>query len=234
MMMLMSNSSTPVLAWVAGVGALFLWPIRSSMRLVRWGIVFTLAILAIVMKAPVWFIVAHVNVIGGSGGYDRAMLIDVFIRHFKDWWLIGTNQNGNWGYDMWDLSNQFVAEGESGGLLTFVCFIALISRSFSRLGMMRKLVDRKQEWLLWSLGSVMLAHIFAYFGVAYWDQTQMWWFAFLAMISAATAALQNEPAKAEGAGSEYEAVLEPVTEDRFWTPALHSPGPDWEPGTRCD
>ena len=67
-MMLMSNSSTPLLAWVAGVGALFLWPIREHMRTVRRGLVISLIILAIVMKAPVWFIIAHINVIGGSGG----------------------------------------------------------------------------------------------------------------------------------------------------------------------
>jgi len=79
--------------------------------------------------------------------------------------------------------DQFVAEAEKGGMVTLVCFIAVISRSFSRLGMMRKQVDRKKQWLLWSLGAVMLAHIFAYFGVAYWDQTEIWWFAFLAMIS---------------------------------------------------
>jgi hypothetical protein len=222
LMVLMSNSSTPVLAYVAGVGALFLWPIRRSMRAVRWGIVLTIAGLAIVMKAPVWFLVARVNVIGGSGGYDRAFLIDTCIRHLRDWWLIGTNQNGMWGYDMWDLSDQFVAEAEMGGLLTLVCFIAIISRSFGRLGRMRKQVERKEQWLLWCLGAVMLAHIFAYFGVSYWDQNQIWWFAFLAMISAATAALQEAPAKAQAESSGDGAVLEPAPAGSGWEPELHS------------
>jgi hypothetical protein len=91
LMVFSSNSSTPLLAYMAGVGALFLWPIRRSMRTVRWGIVLTIAGLAVVMKAPVWYIIAHINVIGGSGGYDRAFLIDTCIRHLKDWWLIGSN-----------------------------------------------------------------------------------------------------------------------------------------------
>jgi hypothetical protein len=51
---------------------------------------------------------------------------------------------------------------------------------------MRKRVKPKQQWLLWCLGATMLAHIFAYFGVAYWDQTQIWWFTFLAMVVAVT------------------------------------------------
>jgi hypothetical protein len=207
-MMLMSYSSTPVLAWIAGVGALFLWPIRRSMRAVRWGIVLLLVTLALVMKAPVWFVINHVDLIGGSGGYDRAYLIDTCIRHFKDWWLIGTNQNGNWGYDMWDQSNQFVAEAELGGVITLVCFIAILSRSFGRLGTMRRLVDREQEWLLWSLGAVMLAHIFAYFGVAYWDPTQMWWFAFLAMVSAATLGIENPSTSTESAETDGSPALQ--------------------------
>ena len=186
MMVLTANSSTPVLALVAGVLGLILWPIRRSMRAIRWAIVILIVSLAIGMNAPVWYIIAHINVVGGSGGYDRAFLLDTCAQHFKDWWLIGTNQNGNWGYDMWDQSDQFVAEAEVGGLVTLVCFIAIISKCFSRLGTMRKRVRTKQQWLLWCLGSTMLAHIFAYFGVAYWDQTQVWWFAFLAMICAVT------------------------------------------------
>jgi hypothetical protein len=186
LMVLTANSSTPILAYVAGILGLLLWPVRRKMKAVRWLIVITLAVLALVMNAPVWFLIAHINVVGGSGGYDRAFLIDMCMRHIRDWWLIGTNQNGNWGYDMWDMSDQFVAEAETGGILGLACFIAIIAKSFSRLGSMRKRVKPKQQWLFWCLGSIMLANIFAYFGVAYWDQTQVWWFALLAMICAVT------------------------------------------------
>jgi len=145
--------------------------------------------LQMVMKAPVWFLINRVNPTGSSDAYDRAMLIDTFVRHLGDWWLIGTNQTANWGKDMWDLSNQFVAVAERGGLLCFACFIAIISGSFSRIGKLRKHVEgaKRQEWFFWSLGAVLLAHILAFFGVNYFDQTEIWWFAFLAIISAATA-----------------------------------------------
>jgi hypothetical protein len=186
MMVLTANSSTPVLAFVAGILGLLLWPVRRSMKAIRWAIVILIVGLAIGMNAPVWYIIAHINVVGGSGGYDRAFLLDTCAQHFKDWWLIGTKQNGSWGYDMWDQSDQFVAEAEVGGLVTLVCFIAIITKCFSRLGIMRRRVRPKQQWLLWCLGSIMLANIFAFFGVAYWDQTQVWWFAFLAMICAMT------------------------------------------------
>lgn len=186
MMVITANSSTPLLAYMAGVLGLVLWPIRRKMRVLRWAIVILIVGLAIGMNAPVWYIIAHINVVGGSGGYDRAFLLDTCAQHFKDWWLIGTNQNGNWGYDMWDQSDQFVAEAEIGGIVVLVCFIAIITKCFSRLGTMRRRVRPKQQWLLWCLGSIMLANIFAFFGVAYWDNTQVWWFAFLAMICAMT------------------------------------------------
>ena len=217
---LTSASSTPVLAYAGGVLGLCLWPLRRSMRVVRWGIVVVIAVTALIMKAPVWFIIAHVNVIGGSGGWDRAKLIDVFFNHFQDWWLLGTKDAGSWGIDMWDLSNQFVAEGETGGLITFVLFIAMISKGFSRLGRMRRQVegDQSQEWLMWSLCAVMLANIFSYFGVSYWDQTRISWWAFLAMISAATMTLQasntlvRETDVVYGAGEEEDIDSQPWDE----------------------
>jgi len=88
LMVFTAASSTPVLACVAGVGALFLWPIRRSMRMLRWGIVLTLVGLAVVMKVPVWYVISHVNIVGGSTGWDRAALVDTFFKHFWDWWLI--------------------------------------------------------------------------------------------------------------------------------------------------
>ena len=170
------------------------------MRAVRWGIVLTLVALTVVMREPVWwFAIAHAKVVSLSEGFHRALLLDIFFKHFWDWWLIGTNQTGKWGKDMWDIANQFVAEGEEGGLVTFTCFIVMISRSFSWLGKMRRQVegDRKQEWLYWSLGAIMVAHVFAFLGVRYWDQMAIWWWAFLAMISAATVRLQTAPSRAE-------------------------------------
>lgn len=218
LMVYCAKSSTPVLAAAAGIMGLMLWPIRGKMRFIRWGIVALIIFLSMVMKAPVWFAIAHVEIIG-HGGWDRAQLIDICIRHFSEWWLIGTNQNSGWGYDMWDLSNQFVAEAETGGLLTFICFIAIITRCFSRLGTMRKRSEVHDQWLFWCLGASMLAHNFAYFGVSYWDQSQLWWFSFLAMISAVTAPLNN-PATA----SEPTTAIEPAI-TKFGKPAPISSSP---------
>jgi hypothetical protein len=143
--------------------------------------------LSLVMKAPVWFVISHVDIVGGNSSYQRAFLIDQFIRHFGDWWLLGSYSSESWGFDMWDHTNQFVAEGEAGGLVSLVCFIAMISVSFGMIGKARKAVggDKEKEWMLWILGAALFAHIVGYFGISYFDQTRVAWFALLAMISAA-------------------------------------------------
>jgi hypothetical protein len=187
-MTMSSNSSTPLLTYVAGVMGVLLWPIRKNMRAVRWGIVLGLLALNFVMKAPVWFVIAHIDLTGGSSGYHRAELVDQFIRHFRDWWLIGTKDSASWGYDMWDQQNQYINVGEEGGLAAFVLFIALISRTYRRIGKARKLVEKSsQEWLLWFLGCALFANLVGFFGVNYFDQSKLGWYVLLAMISAVTA-----------------------------------------------
>ena len=184
-----SASSTPILAYAAAILAISFWPLRRRMRLVRWGIVGAVVALHLVMKAPVWFVIQHLNILGGSSGYHRAMLVNDFILHFGDWWLIGTKENHTWGFNMWDLCNQFVAEGEVGGLATFACFLALIVICFSKLGRARKAVegDQSKEWYFWLMGSALFAHMIAYCGVSYFDQTRFLWFVLLATIVTATA-----------------------------------------------
>jgi hypothetical protein len=186
---MVSASSTAILAYGAALIGICAWPLRRNMRMVRWGIVAGIAGLSLVMKAPVWFIIQHIDIVGGSSGYHRAMLINDFIYHFPDWWLIGTAENARWGFNMWDLCNQYVAEGQLGGLATFICFIAMICMCYSKIGIARKAVegDREKEWYFWLLGAPLFSHTIAFFGISYFDQTRVSWFALVAMIMTATA-----------------------------------------------
>ncbi len=188
-MMWTSASSTALLAFPAGILAICFWPLRNSMRMVRYGLALILTALHLVMKAPVWMLIARVSLVGGNSSYHRAELVDQFVQHFSDWWLIGVQSTASWGWDMWDQANQFVAEGEGGGLATFICFILLVSWSFGRLATARKLAgsNRKSAVLLWLLGATLFSYVVAFFGISFSDQTQNVWFALLAMISAASA-----------------------------------------------
>ena len=200
-MMLTSASSTPLMAFLAAIAGWAAWSIRSKMRVVRWGFVAMLIALHLVMKAPVWFLIARADLIAGSSGYHRAMLIDLCVRHFSDWWLIGTNAAGSWDWDMWDTSNQFVQEAESGGLLTFICFVMIVARSFNKLGKARKIIqnDPQQEQFMWFLAVALFTNCVLFFGISYFDHTKIMWFTLLAIIAAATAPIlatqkETEPA----------------------------------------
>ncbi len=229
-MTICSNSSTPLLGYVAGVLGVCLWPIRKKMKAVRWGIVFALIGLQLVMKAPFWFIIAHIDLTGGSSGYHRAELVDQFITHIRNWWLIGTKDAGTWAYDMWDQQNQYVSVGEGGGLLALVFFILMISRTYAMLGVARRAVQGlKKEWLVWLLGAAVFANLVAFFGVNYFDQVKMTWFVLLAMICASSASIaRSQKLKAASVASEsVEPHLVTTAPDPGYTePVLQTTPPD--------
>lgn len=156
--------------------------------MIRWGLLLTLICLHIVMKGPVWSLIEKIDVTGGSSSYHRYMLIDQCIRHFGDWWLVGVKDTSVWGWDMWDTANQYVSTCDNSGLVPFVLFIAILVYGFNFLGRARKRVEaeRPAALFLWALGAALFANVVAFFGISYFDQTIVGWYALLAMISAAS------------------------------------------------
>ena len=188
-----TQTSTSLLTEAAGILAVFLWPLRKKMKVVRTALVVSLIILDIVMKAPVWFLIARIDLTGSSSSYQRAELIDQFVNHFSSWWLMGTKDAATWGWDMWDAQNMYVSVGEAGGLAALIFYILVISRSFARLGNARKRSQSKQqEWLLWFLGAALFANVVAFFGVNYFDQSRIAWFLLVSMICACTAPMLRQ------------------------------------------
>lgn len=182
-MTLASATSTSLAAYAAAVAALCFWPMRRWVHLLRWGAVGMLIALHLWMKAPVWALIARIDFTGSSSSYQRYMLVDNFLRHIGDWWLIGMKAYNEWGFDMWDLCNEFVSAGLTGGAATLVCLVWIFIGGFSALGRAGKIAgDKRQKWLLWCLGTALFSHLVAYFGVAYDSLMDMAWFALLAMV----------------------------------------------------
>lgn len=180
------NSSTPILGWAAGIFALCLWPVRRTMQAVRWAVVVLAIILQLVMKHPIWHLIVDIDITGGSSSWHRYMLIDQCIHHFKDWWLIGVQSTASWGWDMWDTANQYVATCDDSGLLPFLLFLAVLTYGFRYLAQLRRAAegDPRRARFVWGLSSALFAHAVAFFGISYWDQTQVVWYTQLVMISA--------------------------------------------------
>jgi hypothetical protein len=146
------------------------------------------------MKAPVWFLIARLNVVAGASSFHRAELIDAFIRHFFDWWLIGTQVTGDWGFETDDVANAFCVVAKHAGLLGLLLFIRVLSTCFREIGFLRGEVesDRPTEIMVWAFGASLLAHVVSFFGTSYFDQTNILWHITLAML-ASLALLTSQP-----------------------------------------
>jgi len=187
-MVVTPNSSTPLLALGGSLVGLAFWPLRKQMRLVRWALLLTLIALHLVMKAPVWALIARIDLTGSSSSWQRFQLVDMTIRHFRDWWLIGTPNYVNWGWGSWDLCNQFAAVALTGGLVPLIFYIAIFKGSFGKIGTARKAVagDRAKEWFLWCIGADLFSTFVSHWGMNYLGMLLMSLFVLLAMISVAT------------------------------------------------
>jgi hypothetical protein len=183
-----SRTSTALSAVLATLIGLAFWPVRDRMRVVRRGVVCVLVGLHLVMKAPVWALLARVDIVGGSTGWHRYKIVDNFVQHFWDWWLLGSKDYWTWegGDDMWDLANQYVAIGESTGLLALLCFLAAIVYCFKYLGLARKAagLDVQRAWFLWLFGVALFSNLVVFLGISYFDQTRIYWYVVLAMVVA--------------------------------------------------
>ena len=179
-----SASSTPILALALVPVLLFVYPWRHNTRLVAWGVVAMLCALHIVMKAPVWNLVARVGVVSGSTGYHRYRLIDQAIRHFPEWALLGSRGTSHWGQGLQDVTNQYILEGVTGGLATLILFCAVHyvgARMLVRMSLQMR--DKGESYLVWCMFVTIVVHCISFIGVSYFGQITMIWHLLLASTS---------------------------------------------------
>ena len=187
-------SATPLSSLLVGVIAAMFFPLRRQMMWIRWGALLLLVLLHFVMVNPVWHLLARVDIVSGSTGWYRYKLVDEFINHFYDWWLLGTNNYVQWWqYEFNAVTNQYVAEGIGGGLVTLLLFITIIVLAFRAIGRIARSVgnDRFRSRLTWTLGVSLFIHCTAFFGVSYFGQITMLWFLGLAMIESLAVHVQD-------------------------------------------
>jgi hypothetical protein len=190
-----ASSSGALLAAIAAVIGTALWVIRCKMRLVRWGIVLTIVGLAMVMKAPVWYLIARMSDLTGGTGWHRSNLIDQAIMHFDEWWLVGSTVTKHWAPngevfksdpDNMDITNNYIAEGLGGGVVRLGLFITMIVFAFKFVGRWTKDRDAalySRRMFVWSMGVCLLGHCVSFVSIAYFDQIVVMWYWILAAIS---------------------------------------------------
>ncbi|MEY2539395.1 MAG: hypothetical protein QOG67_3135 [Verrucomicrobiota bacterium] len=219
---LAAQSSGAFLALLVEVFSFGLWPLRDRMRLFRRGAVVSIVLLHLLMKAPVWFLIARMSdVVGGSGWY-RSNIIDQAINHLGEWWLVGTRYTAHWSPGgetvpgnpgNMDIINHYVSEGVDGGLLKLGLFVALIVTCFKIIGRWtnpKNLLPFPQAIFAWSLGVALLGHCTSFFSVVYFDQIIVMWFWLLACICVLTPTMKI----AFAGGKRFQSSAEPMSERR--------------------
>jgi hypothetical protein len=185
-------SSGALITCVIAIIGFALWPLRWHMRWIRRGIVVAILGLALVMNAPVWFLVAKMSDLLGGTGWYRSNLIQQAIYHFNEWWLIGSSYTANWPCGMplpgdpnnVDITNEYIAEGLQGGLLRLGLFLAIIVTCFRKVGRaVRGETNSHEAVLWWAVGVSLSAHCAAFISISYFDQIQVFWFWLWAVIA---------------------------------------------------
>jgi hypothetical protein len=198
-----ANSGGPAICVAVTVIGWMLWPLRREMHIVRVGLVATLVLLALFMKAPIWYVLARISDLTGGDGYHRAVLLDIGFKNLHRWWLAGmpAQETSRWlpysnaNTGVVDMTNTFLQFGVNSGLGAILLLVALLTVAFSQLGSAMSAarsgsrVVQPAEPLLWGLGVVLCVHIFNWFGITYWDQTYAVWFLHLAAIGSLSQSL---------------------------------------------
>lgn len=169
-----SASSTPFMT----VGSIIifwqLYSYRKHGKAIFWGTCCTLILLHLIMKAPVWHLMARVNIFGGSTGFHRYFLFNNFVNHVSEWFVLGTKSTAHWGHAQTDLTNQFVLEGVRGGMITLMLFIMLIYNAVKISGKYSlNSVIPQTQWISWGICVAILGHFVTFWGVSYFGQINM-------------------------------------------------------------
>ena len=176
-----SSSSTPFMTLFAGIGILSLWRWRSLLPRIRLGIIAMLIALALVMEAPIWYLIARIDIAGGSTSWHRAELIQQAVEHLGEWWLVGTDYTRHWmpygiewSEDHVDITNHYINMGVRGGLLLMLSFIVILFKAFQLLGRKMqalRMADDPTEFMFWCLGTSLFVHAFTFMAISYFDQS---------------------------------------------------------------
>ena len=198
-----STSSGPVLMVLFLCLAMAAWHCRNRMGVVRGMMIFLVLALALVMKAPVYFLIARIDIVGGSQGWFRAKLIDSSIDHISEWWLAGTDYTRHWmatgiaaNENHTDMTNHFLSMGVTGGLPLMLTFMAVIAVSFHGVGVAVRMREsgnsRADQLFVWALGSLLFGFVLNFLSITLFDQSIMFFWLTIAAIAATKASQKRE------------------------------------------
>lgn len=187
-----ATSSGPILMVVFFALGLLAWPLRRHMRALRWTALLALLILNAAMEDPVYFLIARIDITGGSQGYYRAQLIRSALEHASEWWLAGTDFTRHWmatgnhaNTRHTDITNHVLAMGVLGGLPLMTAFVLVLIGSFKSVGSALAAwasAPAADQSFVWGLGALLFAFVMNFLSISLYDQSIMFFYLCLASI----------------------------------------------------
>jgi hypothetical protein len=192
-----SNSGGPINCAAVALVAWILWTQRQNMKRVRRGIVAVIVLLALFMKAPIWYIPMKLSAFTGGTGWHRSYLMEKAYQEIANWGLAGMaiENTADWlpyGLETTgnaDITNEYISFGLAAGVPAIALFVFVLTCAFRALGNALAAAragpgaSLETELLLWGLGAMLVAHVVNWFGCSYYDQFKVVFFLQLAAIS---------------------------------------------------
>ena len=183
--------------------ALLFWRWRKLLRLFHWWyLVIAYIALDILMKAPAYYIISHIDLTGSSTSWHRAALIEAAVDHIQEWWLAGTDYTRHWmAYGVgWspkhiDVTNYYLRMGIDGGIPLMFLFILILAKGFDNVGQglqQSTNLSEESQFMIWTFGASLFSHTVSFLSVSYFDQTVI----FLYLTLAATCSVLTKSPQA--------------------------------------
>lgn len=189
---LASASSGPLAAVAVSAAAVFGWKWRHRLNWALWGgVAFAIFYVLYSGRGP-WYLMASIDLVGGSTGWHRAFLMDQGFKHLNEWWLCGTDATRHWmptGVS-WnplqtDITNYYLYLGIMGGLPLMLCLVACLFIAFRALGrrmLQLRMVESPDEMVLWCAGTSIATHALSFVSISYFDQMYILFYVLLGAI----------------------------------------------------
>ncbi len=216
---LASTSSGPLMSLFMGIFALLMWYFRPAVWAVRWAAIGVYALAEILMTRPAYYLISKIDLTGSSTGWHRSKLIESAFEHLSEWWAFGTDYTGHWmpytlDNQQADITNYYLFIGIIGGLPAMLLLIAIMWRAFVWVGEcvgQAPAAIQEYRFLIWCLGAGLFAHAGTSLSVAYFDQSMMFFWLNVGVISSMYSIVTMATATEKGAsGAATPVVSRPV------------------------
>lgn len=196
-------SSGPLAAVAVTVFFIVFWRWRHLFRKLMWGAAFVALVYNLVKGRGPWYLMASIDLVGGSTGWHRAKLIDQGFVYLNEWWLWGTDYTRHWmssgvrwNPNMVDLTNYYLHLGVTGGLPLTLCLMGFLVVGFGSLSKGMRILrarDDKDEIVLWCAAASLATHAVSFISISYFDQMYIYFYLLVGAIPGLVASVDSKP-----------------------------------------